>query len=188
MFHSLCIQTTVFRSYRLEESAQRFRSGCITRLVDVPDFTQLLICSQMPFVKKIKSDAYFSRFQVKYRRRREGKTDCTHNIVTYLSLVVTFCARLCAQAASSAGKKQVVSYRPWMRETFQTTLSTLSNAPKYRLVVRFTNKDIIVQIVYARLQGDFVLAAAHSRELPRYGINHGLTNWAAGTRYLLGLK
>ena len=31
---------------------------------------------QMPFVKKVKSDAYFSRFQVKYRRRREGKTDC----------------------------------------------------------------------------------------------------------------
>lgn len=30
----------------------------------------------MPFVKKLKSDAYFSRFQVKYRRRREGKTDC----------------------------------------------------------------------------------------------------------------
>jgi ribosomal protein L18 len=56
----------------------------------------------------------------------------------------------------------------------------LSNAPKYRLVVRFTNKDIIAQIVYARLQGDFVLAAAHSRELPRYGINHGLTNWSAG--------
>jgi large subunit ribosomal protein L5e len=55
-----------------------------------------------------------------------------------------------------------------------------SNAPKYRLVVRFTNKDIIVQIIYARLQGDFVLTAAQSRELPRYGINHGLTNWAAG--------
>lgn len=32
---------------------------------------------QMPFVKNLKSDAYFSRFQVKYRRRREGKTDCT---------------------------------------------------------------------------------------------------------------
>ena len=76
-----------------------------------------------------------------------------------------------------------------MRETrFQSTHSTLSNAPKYRLVVRFTNKDIIVQIVYARLQGDFVLAAAHSRELPRYGINHGLTNWTAGTPYLLGLR
>jgi large subunit ribosomal protein L5e len=30
----------------------------------------------MPFVKVQKSNAYFSRFQVKYRRRREGKTDC----------------------------------------------------------------------------------------------------------------
>jgi hypothetical protein len=30
----------------------------------------------MPFVKKQKNDAYFSRYQVKYRRRREGKTDC----------------------------------------------------------------------------------------------------------------
>jgi large subunit ribosomal protein L5e len=59
-----------------------------------------------------------------------------------------------------------------------------SNAPKYRLVVRFTNKDIIVQIVYARLQGDFVLTAAHSKELPRYGINHGLTNWAAGANLI----
>ena len=42
----------------------------------------------MPFVKKIKSDAYFSRFQVKYRRRREGKTDCAflHYSLSYLSL------------------------------------------------------------------------------------------------------
>lgn len=59
-------------------------------------------------------------------------------------------------------------------------LSGFSNAPKYRLVVRFSNKEITVQIVYARLQGDFVLTAARSKELPRYGINHGLTNWTAG--------
>lgn len=59
------------------------------------------------------------------------------------------------------------------------------NAPKYRLVVRFTNKDIICQIVYARLQGDFVLAAARSHELPQYGIAHGLTNWPAA--YATGL-
>jgi large subunit ribosomal protein L5e len=26
------------------------------------------------------------------------------------------------------------------------------NSPKYRLVVRFTNKQVIVQIVYAKLQ------------------------------------
>jgi large subunit ribosomal protein L5e len=60
-----------------------------------------------------------------------------------------------------------------------------SNAPKYRLVVRFSNKQIICQITYARLQGDFVLASATSKELPRYGINHGLTNWTAA--YATGL-
>jgi len=103
----------------------------------------------MPFVKKIKSDAYFSRFQVKYRRRREGKTDY------------------------------------YARKRLVTQAKNKYNAPKYRLVVRLTNKDVIVQIVYARLQGDFVLTAAHSRELPRYGIKHGLTNWAAA--YATGL-
>jgi large subunit ribosomal protein L5e len=81
------------------------------------------------------------------------------------------------------------------------------NSPKYRLVVRITNKDIICQvitallsitasgyrtdlyitpqIVSAKLQGDFVLTAAYSHELPRYGINNGLTNWAAA--YATGL-
>ncbi|CAG8444461.1 6245_t:CDS:2 [Ambispora leptoticha] len=59
------------------------------------------------------------------------------------------------------------------------------NSPKYRLVVRFTNKDIVVQIIYAKLQGDFVLAAANSHELPKYGIKVGLTNWAAA--YATGL-
>lgn len=35
------------------------------------------------------------------------------------------------------------------------------------------------------MQGDYVLAAARSKELPRYGINHGLTNWTAA--YATGL-
>jgi large subunit ribosomal protein L5e len=73
----------------------------------------------------------------------------------------------------------------YARKRLVTQAKNKYNAPKYRLVVRFTNKDIIVQIVYARLQGDFVLAAAQSRELPRYGINHGLTNWAAGMSVLI---
>jgi large subunit ribosomal protein L5e len=103
----------------------------------------------MPFIKKIKSGPYFSRFQVKYRRRREGKTDY------------------------------------YARKRLVTQAKNKYNAPKYRLVVRFTNKDIIVQIVYARLQGDFVLTSARSQELPRYGIKHGLTNWAAA--YATGL-
>ncbi|CAJ0842123.1 3447_t:CDS:2 [Entrophospora sp. SA101] len=59
------------------------------------------------------------------------------------------------------------------------------NSPKYRLVVRFTNTDIIVQIVYAKIEGDYVLAAAYSHELKKYGIKIGLTNWAAA--YATGL-
>ncbi|CDK29484.1 unnamed protein product [Kuraishia capsulata CBS 1993] len=59
------------------------------------------------------------------------------------------------------------------------------NSPKYRLVVRFTNKDIICQIISATITGDFVFAAAYSHELPQYGIEHGLTNWAAA--YATGL-
>jgi large subunit ribosomal protein L5e len=40
---------------------------------------------------------------------------------------------------------------------------------QYRLVVRITNKQVICQVVYAKLQGDFVLCQASSKELPRYG-------------------
>ncbi|KAJ2506872.1 60S ribosomal protein L5 [Coemansia sp. RSA 2049] len=103
----------------------------------------------MPFVKLQKNKAYFKRYQVKYRRRREGKTD-------YYAR-----KRLIVQAKNKY------------------------NAPKYRLVVRFTNTDIVCQIVYAKIQGDAVLAAAYSHELPRYGIKVGLTNWAAA--YATGL-
>lgn len=59
------------------------------------------------------------------------------------------------------------------------------NTPKYRLVVRFTNKDIIAQIVSSQIVGDVVLTAAYAHELPRYGIKHGLTNWSAA--YAVGL-
>lgn len=59
------------------------------------------------------------------------------------------------------------------------------NSPKFRLVVRFTNKDIIAQIVSSQIVGDVVLTAAYAHELPRYGIQHGLTNWSAA--YAVGL-
>lgn len=52
-------------------------------------------------------------------------------------------------------------------------------------MVRFTNRDIIMQIVTAELTGDKVFASAYSHELRAYGINHGLTNWAAA--YCTGL-
>jgi len=107
------------------------------------------IVSLMPFAKLIKNRAYFKRYQVKYRRRREGKTD----------------------------------YRQRKYLTIQD--KNKYNTPKFRLVVRFTNKDVIVQVVYAKAVGDVVLCAAYSHELPRYGIKLGLTNYAAA--YATGL-
>ena len=51
--------------------------------------------------------------------------------------------------------------------------------------MRFTNKDIICQIVTAELDGDKIFCVAYAHELKRYGIKHGLTNWAAA--YATGL-
>ena len=51
--------------------------------------------------------------------------------------------------------------------------------PRYRLVVRITNKDVICQIVHSKIVGDFVMCAAYAHELPEYGLKVGLTNWTA---------
>jgi large subunit ribosomal protein L5e len=103
----------------------------------------------MGFVKVVKNKAYFKRFQVKFKRRREGKTD--------------YYAR----------KRLVVQDK------------NKYNTPKYRLIVRFTNKDVICQIAYAKIGGDVVVTAAYSHELPKFGIKVGLTNYAAA--YCTGL-
>ncbi|KAK5135886.1 60S ribosomal protein L5 [Meristemomyces frigidus] len=103
----------------------------------------------MPFAKLKKNSAYFSRFQVKYKRRRSGKTDY------------------------------------YARKRLITQAKNKYNAPKYRLVIRFTNKDIIAQIVTSEITGDKVFVAAYAHELKRYGVTHGLTNWAAC--YCVGL-
>lgn len=73
----------------------------------------------------------------------------------------------------------------YARKRLVTQHKAKYNTPKYRLVVRFTNKDIIAQIVSSQIVGDIVFTAAYSHELPRYGIKHGLTNWSAA--YATGL-
>ncbi|GIY33521.1 60S ribosomal protein L5 [Caerostris extrusa] len=83
------------------------------------------------------------RFQVKFRRRKEGRTD-------YYAR-----AKLVVQDKNK------------------------HNTPKYRMVVRKTNKDIITQIAYARVEGDVIVTSAYSHELKRYGIKAGLTNYSA---------
>jgi len=103
----------------------------------------------MGFVKVVKNKAYFKRFQVKFKRRREGVTD----------------------------------YYARKRLIFQD--KNKYNTPKYRMIVRFTNKDIICQIAYARIEGDVIVCAAYAHELPRYGVKVGLTNYASA--YCTGL-
>ena len=103
----------------------------------------------MVFVKVQKNKAYFSRYQVKYRRRREGRTDYRQR------------KKLCTQA----------------KNKYQS--------PKYRLVVRFTNRFVICQIAYAMIDGDRILCQASSAELGRYDLNVGLKNYAAA--YCTGL-
>jgi large subunit ribosomal protein L5e len=97
----------------------------------------------MAFVKVYKSKAYYKRFQTRFRRRREGKTD--------------YYAR----------KRLIVQDK------------NKYNTPKYRFVPRITNKKVICQVVFARIQGDVIFCQAESTELKRFGVEAGLTNYAA---------
>jgi len=103
----------------------------------------------MGFVKVVKNSTYFKRFQVKFRRRRDGKTD--------------YFAR----------RRLVVQDK------------NKYNTPKYRLIVRFSNKDIVAQIAYSKIEGDHIVAAAYAHELKNYGVKAGLTNYSSA--YATGL-
>jgi len=103
----------------------------------------------MGFVKVVKNKAYFKRYQVKFKRRRECKTDY------------------------------------YQRKRLITQDKNKYKTPKYRFVVRVTNKDLICQIFSSDLTHDVCLASAYAHELKRYGITHGLTNYAAA--YAVGL-
>jgi hypothetical protein len=59
-------------------------------------------------------------------------------------------------------------YRARLRLTTQD--KNKYNTHKYRLVVRFSNKDITCQVVYAAIAGDVVVASAYAHELPKYGL------------------
>lgn len=100
----------------------------------------------MAFVKLVKNNAHFKRYQTKFRRRREGKTD----------------------------------YRA--RKRLVTQDKNKFNTPKYRLVVRISNRYCYCQIAWATIKGDQILCCASSKELPqKYGLpgEMGLKNWAS---------
>lgn len=96
----------------------------------------------MGFVKVVKSKAYFKRFQVKFRRRREGKTD----------------------------------YRA--RKRLITQDKNKYNSPKYRFIVRISNKDVVCQFAEPKIAGDKIIASAYAHELRDFGVPVGLTNYA----------
>lgn len=96
--------------------------------------TFFLLFQLQGFVKVVKNKQYFKRYQVKFKRRREGKTD----------------------------------YYARKRLIFQD--KNKYNTPKYRLIVRLSNRDITCQIAYSRIEGDRIVCAAYSHELPKYGV------------------
>jgi large subunit ribosomal protein L5e len=99
----------------------------------------------MAFVKLVKNNAYFKRYQTKYRRRRTGQTD----------------------------------YRA--RKRLITQDKTKFNTPKYRMIVRISNRYVLTQIAYSTIKGDKILSQATSKELVSYGLpgSFGLKNWTA---------
>lgn len=101
------------------------------------------------WIKVQKTSAYYSRFQVQFRRRR----DCLTDYQQRRALIV----------------QDKDKY----------------DAPKYRFVVRKSNKKITCQVVASRIGGDHIMAAAYSSELPEYGVKQGLTNYPAA--YCTGL-
>jgi len=99
----------------------------------------------MAFVKLVKNNAHFKRFQTKYRRRREGKTDYRAR------------KRLITQAANKY------------------------NTPKYRMIVRISNRYCYCQVAHSTLKGDMIIAHATSMELKKFGLpeDFALKNWTA---------
>ena len=103
----------------------------------------------MAYVKILKNKSYSKRYQTKFRRRRQGKTD--------------YFAR----------KRLVVNDKDKY------------DSKKYRFVVRRTNTRIICAVVYSTIKGDMTMCSADSKELLKYGVKCGLTNYASA--YCVGL-
>ncbi|KAE8718298.1 60S ribosomal protein L5-1 [Hibiscus syriacus] len=111
------------------------------------------------FVKAQKTKAYFKRFQVPFKRRREGKTDYRARI------------RLINQ---DKNKYNTPKATKMLLRILKAVFLSL-----YFYLKKSGNKDVTAQIVSANIAGDTVLASAYSHELPGYGLEVGLTNYAA---------
>jgi ribosomal protein L18 len=92
--------------------------------------------------------------------------------------------RLPPAATAAAAAQGKTDYRARLRLTTQD--KNKYNTHKYRLVVRFSNKDITCQVVYAAIAGDVVVAAAYAHELPKFGLKVRRTAAAAAAAAAAG--
>lgn len=134
--HTICREETNLASCRMPYPYIHLPIS--TYLFDVNEHEltpSSVLCTHKPQI--VKNKAYYKRYQVKYRRRREAKTD--------------YYAR----------KRLIIQDK----NKYKT--------PKYRYVVRITNKDVVAQIFSSDMDHDVCLASAYSHELSRYGVKLG---------------
>lgn len=100
---------------------------------------------------------------------------------------------LCTEASGCAGQEQVQHTQiPDDCEAVQQGhllpgqgLSNWGSLVQQRVRTVLTPYFVFFQIAYAKIEGDHIVCAAYSHELPKYGITVGLTNYAAA--YCTGL-
>ncbi len=86
----------------------------------------------------------------------------------------------------ATGSRYFVAFRrrrEGRTDYYQRTKLVVADAP--RMVVRRTNRHIIVQMVIAEMEGDKTLVSANSAELEKYGYTGATANTPAA--YLTGL-
>lgn len=91
-------------------------------------------------MKVVKNKAYFKRYQVKFRRRRGETPICNH--VPLEVDVFTF------EMSFSEGKTDYFA-----RKRLVVQDKNKYNTPKYRMIVRFSNRDIVCQVSMLEING-----------------------------------
>lgn len=99
------------------------------------------------------------------RTQQRRPTGMLAGSVTAKKKAPALCSQLISSLLFLQGK---TDYRARLRLTTQD--KNKYNTHKYRLVVRFSNKDVTCQVVYAAIAGDVVVASAYAHELPHFGL------------------
>lgn len=87
----------------------------------------------------VKNKAYFKRYQVKFRRRR-GEVPYFNLLPFVFDLVPTEMC-VCVRVRLSEGKTDYFA-----RKRLVVQDKNKYNTPKYRMIVRFSNRDIVCQV------------------------------------------